>query len=97
MKVRFARTVDALVETDKANATGLPTAVISSARLKLQWIKAATDERDLRNRKSLNFKKLKGSDDTYSIRLNDQYRMHLKLDGTCDPKEVTILLIGDPH
>lgn len=94
MKVRFARKKDEQIETDKAAATGLPAAVIASARTKLQFIRNAKDERDLRAWASLHFKRLKGNTDECSIRLNDQYRIHFKIDPA---NEVEITFIGDPH
>lgn len=97
MRVRFARKIDALVETDKANSTGLPAGVIASARTKLQFIRNATDERDLRQWTSLHFKRLKGPTNECSIRINDQYRIHFTLDGNCQPNEVSVTFIGDPH
>jgi proteic killer suppression protein len=97
MKVRFASKKDALVETDQAHSTGLPAAVIASARTKLLFIKNAKDERDLRAWASLNFKRLQGNSGECSIRLNDQYRMHFTIDAEASPVEVEITFIGDPH
>lgn len=97
MKVRFAHKKDALIETDQANATGLPAAVIASARTKIKFIRSAKDERDLRGWTSLHFKRLQGKTSECSIRLNDQYRMHFTIDAESQPNEIEIIFIGDPH
>jgi proteic killer suppression protein len=97
MKVRFAHKKDALIETDQAHTLGLPAAVIASARTKLQYIKNAKDERDLRAWASLHFKRLQGNSGECSIRLNDQYRMHFTIDDETSPTEIEVTFIGDPH
>jgi plasmid maintenance system killer protein len=94
MKVSYARKKDALIETDQAHSTGLPATVIASARTKIQYIKNAKDERDLRMWASLQFKRLKGNSGECQIRINDQYRIHLTID---ENNEVEITFIGDPH
>lgn len=88
----------ALIETDQAAQTKLPVAVIQSARRKLNAIRAATDERTLRNWKSLHYEKLKGDrSDQRSIRLNDQWRLVFKLDDSQTPHKITVLAIEDYH
>ncbi len=73
MEVEFDDKKLALAETDKAAETRLPIAVIKSLRNKLVVIRAAPDERTLRNWKSLHYEKLEGEE--RSIRLNDQFRL----------------------
>jgi proteic killer suppression protein len=98
MRVRFANKRLALVETDKAHEAGLPVAVIIAARKKLQFLRSAKDERDLRNWKSLHFEKMEGDRmGERSIRINKQYRIVFRLDDTCNPQEVTVIEIGDTH
>lgn len=88
----------ALIETDQAAQTKLPVAVIQSARRKLNAIRAATDERTLRNWKSLHYEKLKGDrEDQRSIRLNDQWRLVFRLDDQCSPHRVTVVSVEDYH
>jgi plasmid maintenance system killer protein len=94
MKVRFAHSKDALIETDQAISTGLPANVIASARTKIQFMKNAKDERDLRGWASLRFKRLQGNTGECSIRINDQYRIHFTTDAD---NEIEITFIGDPH
>lgn len=98
MKVVFADPSLALIETEDAGKTRLPVSVIKSARRKLTVLRAAIDDRSLRNWKSLNYEKLKGArDGQRSIRLNDQYRMIFLLDESTDPQTATILAIEDYH
>ncbi|MCA3560988.1 MAG: type II toxin-antitoxin system RelE/ParE family toxin [Aestuariivirga sp.] len=98
MDVVFADPRLALVETEEAGKTKLPVSVIQSARRKLTVLRAAVDDRSLRNWKSLHYEKLKGDrDGLRSIRLNDQYRMVLSLDETTNPQTATVLAIEDYH
>jgi proteic killer suppression protein len=97
MDVVFEDSRLALIETDQAAQTKLPVAVIQSARRKLNAIRAATDERTLRNWKSLHYEKLKGNrDDQRSIRLNDQWLV-FRLDEQCSPQRVTVVAVEDYH
>lgn len=98
MKVEFAEIALSLLETDRAGETGLPVGVIKSARRKLTVLRAAPDDRSLRNWKSLHYEKLKGGrDGKRSIRLNDQYRMVFEIDETTKPPTVTVWTIEDYH
>ncbi|AZO29650.1 type II toxin-antitoxin system RelE/ParE family toxin [Mesorhizobium sp. M1B.F.Ca.ET.045.04.1.1] len=98
MRVVFADKNLARILTDEAHKLGLPIAVIKAARNKLVQLEAAADERDLRNLKSLNYKKRQGSDDGIrSIRVNDQYRIQFTISDGERPPIVTITAIGDTH
>ena len=93
MDIKFRDEKLALVETDRAAETKLPVSVINSLRKKLGILRAAPDERTLRNWKSLHYEKMDG--DEKSIRLNDQYRLIFTLDTECRPNKVTVLRIWD--
>jgi proteic killer suppression protein len=98
MRIVFAHDVLAMIETDEAGKTGLPVAVIKSARRKLTVLRAVIDDRSLRNWKSLRYEKLKGNrDGQRSIRINAQYRMVFEFDEETDPPTITILSIEDYH
>lgn len=98
MDVVFADKSLAEIETDNAAQTGLPIAVIRSARKKIIILRAATDDRTLRNWKSLHYEKLKGDrEGQRSIRVNDKYRIVFTLDDDATPKKATILTIEDYH
>jgi proteic killer suppression protein len=96
MKIEFADKDLALIRTDQAHKLGLPIGVIKSCRDKLHFIENASTELSLRNWRSLDYKKLEGSE-LRQIRLNGQYRMTFLLDTTIAPPTVTVTFIGDPH
>jgi proteic killer suppression protein len=97
MRIEFADDHLARICTAEAHRLGLPIAIIKAARRRLIQLEAARDERDLRELKSLNYKKRKGDPDgRRSIRINDQYRIFFTLSDDYPPV-VTITDIGDPH
>jgi proteic killer suppression protein len=53
----------------------LERAVAKAFVARIKFIKAATDERDLRAMRSLNYEKLERNDTDHSLRLNDQWRL----------------------
>ncbi len=98
MEVQYRDDDLALAETDMAARSSLPAAVINSLRRKLEVIRAAPDERTLRNWKSLHFEKLKGyREGQHSIRLNDQWRLIFSLDTGSNPVRMMILGVEDYH
>ncbi len=98
MEIEFADKSLALIETDEAGATRLPVSVIKSARRKLTTLRAAVDDRTLRNWKSLHYEKLSGDrEGQRSIRLNDKYRLVFTLDSEVEPQKARILSIEDYH
>jgi proteic killer suppression protein len=98
MEIEFADDSLAAIETNEAGATRLPIAVIKAARRKLTLLRAAVDDRSLRNWKSLHYEKLKGDrDGQRSIRVNDQYRLVFTLDSDTDPQTATVIAIEDYH
>jgi len=98
MNVAFADPDLAKIETLEAAQTRFSVAIIKSARRKLTVLRAAPNERALRNWKSLNYQKLKGErEGQRSIRLNDQFRMVFELDDNEKPPKATILAIEDYH
>lgn len=98
MEVEYSDKSLALVETDRAAETRLPIALISSMRQKLVVIRAAPDERTLRNWKSLHYEKLGGKrSGQRSIRLNNQWRLIFELDTERRPNKMTILGVEDYH
>ena len=99
MNIVFADKKLALIETDQAGEIQLSIGVIKSARRKLVVLRAAVDDRSLRNWKSLHYEKLKGDrEGQRSIRINDQCRMIFLLDETAIPDAtITVLEIEDYH
>jgi proteic killer suppression protein len=98
MRIEFADSSLRRICTDEAHKLGLPVAVIQAARRKLIQLEAAADERDLRNWKSLNYKKLQGDKDgKRTVRVNDQYRIVFSLLETESPPVISIIAICDTH
>ncbi len=86
------------VEFEKAQAAGFPPGVVKAFRKTMQAIRAAGDERDLRNRRAGRFEKLSaGRSNQHSIRLNDQYRLIIELEGEAPNKTVVVVGIEDYH
>jgi proteic killer suppression protein len=98
MEIEFADPALGRVETDEAGATRLPVAVIKAVRRKLTLLRAAPDDRTMRNWKGLHYEKLKGGRaGQRSIRINIQYRLVFTLDSETDPQTITVLAIEDYH
>jgi toxin HigB-1 len=98
MEVEFLDKELAKAESD-GSFPGRFSADIRKAFFKrLQLIRAAKDERDFYAMKSLHFEKLKGDRaDERSMRLNDQWRLILKI-RPADPKATVIICgIEDYH
>lgn len=98
MKIEFSDKSLARIGTEEAHKMGLPFAVIRAARNRIIQLEAATDERDLRNLKSLNYKKLNGDKEGLrQVRINDQYRIVFSLSEDERPPVIRIVEIGDTH
>ena len=73
-------------------------AVTAAFRKRMQVIRAAKDERDFRQLKSLRYEKLKGDrSHQHSMRLNDQFRLILEFEGSGADKTVVVVSIEDYH
>ena len=78
--------------------TRLPVAVIAAYNRKLVVLRAAPDERTLRNWKSLHYEKLQGDrEGQRSIRLNDQWRVVFTINTESKPNQILVLSIEDYH
>jgi proteic killer suppression protein len=61
-------------------------------------IRAAPDERTLRNLKSLHYEKLLGDrKGQRSIRINQQWRLVFTINTECTPNKITVLAVEDYH
>jgi proteic killer suppression protein len=89
--------LDQLERNAKYDA-GYSGAVVKAFRKRMQYIRAATDERDFYATKSLRFEKLKGErSNQRSMRLNDQWRLILEITGEGSNKKLAIIRIEDYH
>jgi proteic killer suppression protein len=72
--------------------------IVRAFRLRMQYIRAAANENDLRLMKSFRFEKLKGDrKDQYSLRLNQQFRLILEFEQSEHGKVAVIVAIEDYH
>ena len=98
MEVRFGDASLDRLETDPAYTGGHPPEIVRVFRLRMQMIRAASDERAFYALKSLHFEKLKGNRaHQYSMRLNRQWRLILEFDDSGTAKIVCIVAIEDYH
>ena len=97
MDIEFREKSLSLIETDRAAETKLPASVINSFRDKMVVLRAAPDERTLRNWKSLHYEKLKGQEGERSIRLNKKWRVVFLIETGCKPNKITVLSVEDYH
>ena len=86
------------LETDPGFTGGHDAAIVKAFRKRMQMIRAAIDERDFYALKSLHYEKLKGDrDGQSSMRLNDQWRLLLRIQQVENGKTVVIISIIDYH
>lgn len=98
MKIEFNDNKLDRLETDPKFTAGLSAGVVAAFRKRMQLIRNIPDERDLYSLKSLHFEKLKGTKShQHSIRLNDQYRLIVELQGRHQDKVVYVVAIDDYH
>lgn len=98
MEVEFKEEFLDRLETDARFEAGWPPGVVSAYRKRLQMIRAAPDERDFYQLKSLHFEKLKGNrSHQHSMRLNLQYRLIIELHGKGQDKTIYVVGIEDYH
>ncbi|SOZ14437.1 Plasmid maintenance system killer [Cupriavidus taiwanensis] len=98
MEIEFADPDYDRLEIDAGFTAGFSAPVVKAYRKRLQYIRAAADERDFYALKSLHFEKLKGDrDGEHSMRLNDQWRLILRLERRGGGKLVVVISIEDYH
>jgi toxin HigB-1 len=86
------------LEADASYDGGYERGVVKAFRKRIQLIRASLDERDFYAMKSLHFEKLKGKrSDQYSMRLNIQWRLIIKLKKEESGKIVVVIDIEDYH
>ena len=98
MDVEFASDDLKQVDADAEASARLGPAIDRAFRKVMQIIRAAVDERDLYARPAIRFEKLSGKrQHQRSMRLNDQYRLIVELEGNAPNKIVRIVAIEDYH
>lgn len=98
MEIEFADKRLRHVETAEWFKSGVPADLIDGVRKRIFTIRAAPDERTLRNWKSLHFEKLLGDRKGFwSIRINARVRMVFEILRTTSGKCLRIHAIEDYH
>lgn len=98
MEVRFRDVEYSTLEVDPKCFGKWPAAIVKAYRNRLNFIRQASDERDLYIWKSLRFERLKGErTNQFSLRLNDQFRLVLEIDGESPKKTIMVVEIEDYH
>ncbi len=86
------------LEQDASYNPGYSAAIVKAFRKRMWAIRNAADERDLREMKSSRLEKLKGDrKGQYSMRLNDQWRLLLEIEGKGTNKRIVVVAIEDYH
>ena len=98
MKVRYADSRLERLERDLGFTAGFGEIVVRAFRKRMQFIRAAKDERDFHALKSLHYEKLKGKRaHQRSMRLNRQWRLVLEISKDVDGNVVVVVSIEDYH
>jgi toxin HigB-1 len=98
MEVEFKNDDLARLEIDASFDAGFSRPIVKAFRKKMQSIRAARDERDLRAIRGNWFKQLEGDrQGQYSIRLNDQYRLIFTFQEGGREKVLVVIEIADYH
>jgi len=86
------------LEAELGFTAGLAKPLVTKFRMRMQLIRNAMDVRTFYAMKSLHFEKLKGDrDGQYSMRLNEQWRLIVRLAERPDRTTVVIVSIVDYH
>lgn len=98
MHVAFENASLERLEADPSFTAGFEAAIVKAFRKRMQFIRAAVDERAFYAMKSLHYEKLKGDlKGQSSMRLNDQWRLLLRIQQEEDGKTVVVISIIDYH
>ena len=98
MEIRFRDDQLDRLETDPQFDGGFSGTIVRKFRQRLQEIRAAPDERVFYQLRSMRFEKLKGNrQHQHSMRLNDQWRLILELEGASPNKVAVVVGIEDYH
>ncbi len=98
MEVKFADSDLEKLESGTERIDAYSDALAQSFRKVMRFIRAASDERDFRVMRSMNFEKLKGDrQHQYSFRLNIKWRLVVEIQ-TANPKKIIVIVaIEDYH
>lgn len=98
MEVEFEDADLDRLEIDPSFNAGFAPEVVKGFRKAMQVIRAAVDSRDIAAMRSLSWEKLKGDrEGQYSLRLNKQWRLVVRLKAVEGSKTVVVIEIVDYH
>lgn len=100
MEFRFKSDKLKLLYTHETGAHRFPPAVVKGFFRVMSIIKSIPNEGDLYSLKSLHYEKLKGTRGKFgerSLRLNDQWRLIIKLETDPTGKTILVVEIGDHY
>ncbi len=98
MEVSFANDELERLAHDAKYFAAYPHPAVKKYRMRIQLIRAAVDERDFYEMKSLHFEKLKGKrKHQRSMKLNDQWRLVMEIKKGEPKNSVLIASIEDYH
>jgi toxin HigB-1 len=98
MNVRYVDEGLEELERDASARSKLPPEIVTAFRRRMSQIREAPDERDFYAMRSYNFEKLEGDrEGQHSIRLNDQWRLIVQLEGEGALKVIVVIEIVDYH
>src|SRR5690606_7440002 len=98
MDVEFSDDDLARLETDPGFNYGFGVPVVRGYRKVMRFIRAAKDERDFSAMRSFRFERLKGTRrHQHSLRINDQWRLIIKIKKSSSGNIVVIISITDYH
>lgn len=98
MEFRFEAAALEKLYTDPKYNHGLPPAAVAAFHRRMVTLRSAQDERVFYSIKSMHFEKLKGvRKRQHSIKLTDQWRLVVELQGKGSDKVVAIISIEDYH
>lgn len=98
-EIRFKdESLEMLQREDAGRDKAYPPGIARAFRKRLQFIRSSSDERDFYAWRSARFEKLQGKrGHQYSMRLNDQWRLILEMEGDSPKKIVWVVAIEDYH
>jgi proteic killer suppression protein len=97
-EIRFKDESLEKLQREDAGDKAYPPGIGKAFRKRLQFIRGAANERDLYAIRANRFERLQGKrEHQYSMRLNDQWRLILEIEGEDPKKIVWIIAIEDYH
>lgn len=96
MQIEFKnRTLIQLYKTGKSKKLKLPGSVVKKFFIRIQQLEAAVNIYDLWKTSSLNFEKLKGFKNRYSVRLDKKWRLEMEIEWVDNEKTRGIIYIDE--